>query len=357
MQLSFLTLIFLAILCSCNSSQFQSVDAEKLYLSSLASLEQMETEEFVLGEKKSLVDILVVADTSESMYHHLDNLGQSLSNLLSVISYYDWQIGITSSDHGDHTNPLGLQQSWRDHVLEPHGKFGGLMNLESGGRLLHAKILTPKFPNYEDIFFHTLSHDSSRNCNFPPYCHPSLEQPLRSLKATMHRAQLDNSSFFRPEADLISLIITNEEERAEDRRRATQAEQVVQTFNQVFGHLSKKFIAYNILVIDRNCQATEREKTEVARIGQSIAKLADLTGGENISICNRNYGQALKSISRHIKNSLEKSIVLKKEPIPETLQLEFKDSELAWELQGRKIKFKKLPSRPVYVSISYQSRD
>lgn len=340
--------------CS-NSPQFQSLDSERAYRASLISGEWQE-EEFMLDKKKSLVDILIVADTSESMYHRLNDLGQSLFDLLSVISDYDWQIGITSADHGDHTEPSGLQQDWRDYVLEPQGRFGGLMNLEDEGGILRTKILNSQVLNYHNVFFHTLSHEPSRDCNRPPYCHSRLEQPLRSLRSAMQRAQLDNSSFFRPQADLVSLIITNEEERSEDRARATQALQVVRTFNKIFGHLDKKFIAFNIVIMDEACLAVERENSQVAHMARSIAKLADLTGGQNISICSHNYGKSLKEISKHIKNSLENSVLLKKEPVPETVEVEFiKGSKLDWKLYGRQIVFENSFSSPTYVSVSYKS--
>ena len=317
-----------------------------------------EKEDFILREKQSLVDILIVADTSESMFHRLKQLGHSLVDLLSVISHYNWQIGITSADHGDHEDPSQLQQSWRDHILEPHGRFGGLMNLENGRRILQDKILTPRIPDYEGVFLHSLSHDSHRECHRPPYCHPRLEQPLRSLKSAMQRASLDNRSFFRPKADFISLIATNEEERAEDRKRATKARQVVQTFNEVFGHLNKQFIAFNIIVMDEECLAVEKSHTEVAHIAYSIVELAEITGGYNISICSQNYGKALRQLSKQIKNTLENSIVLKKEPIPDTVQVKFVEgAELGWKQYGRNIIFENRGSHPVHVSVSYQSRN
>ena len=350
-------LAFLFVLLSCNQSYFHSVDSEKMYQVSLgSSSDQWEKEEFTLDAKKSLTDILIVADTSESMYHHLHNLGRSLSDLLSIISDYDWQIGITSADHGDHEKPLGLQQNWKDHVSGIQGRFGGLMNLENKKALLKSKWLNSETRNYKDIFFHTLSHFPERNCNRPPYCHAKLEQPLRSLKTAMLRANLDNGVFFRPKADLVSLIITNEEERSEDRKRATKASYVVETFNKVFGHLDKKFIAFNILIMDEACLDKERQKSPVANKANSIAELAQLTGGDNISICSKDYGLALKGISKHIKNSLENSILLKKEPVPGSVQIEFEGSELAWQRYGRKIVFEKRGSKPVYVSIFYQSR-
>ena len=321
--------------------------------------EGFEKENFVLNEQKSAVDILIVVDTSQSMYHHLNRLGQSLSDLLSVISNYDWQIGFTSVDHGDHKEPSLIQQNWKDYVLSPRGRFGSLMNLENGKNLLKDKILRPQTFNYEDVFFHTLSHSPEKNCNRPPYCHSRIEQPLRSLKASIERAHLDNSSFFRPNADVVTLIITNEEERAEDRDRATTAKDVVKAFDKTFNKFNKKLISFNILVLDEACKKKESKKSDVISIAHSISHLAKLTGGSNISICSEDYGQALGLISRHIKESLENSVLLKKQPNPESLVVESDQGiDLDWELYGRKIVFgKKNISSEISVSVSYESRD
>jgi len=353
----FLILLFLTcLLLSCNSAtNFYSLSERSSAFNGSFSGQQ-EVEDFLLQGKSSLADFLIVADTSQSMHHHLKNFGHSLTDLLHVISNYNWQVGITSADHGDHENPSRLQQDWRDYISEPYGRFGSLMNLENGSRILNAKILTSKTPNYEQVFLQSLSHNSNRECHRPPYCHPGLEQPLRSLIAAIERASLDNRDLFRPEADLISLIIANEEERSEDRIRATQAKQVIQTFNRVFGHLDKKFIAFNILIMDEACLAAERQKTEVASIAHSIAELAELTGGDNMSICHPNYGYALRNLSKHIKNSLENSILLKKEPVPGTVEVKFvKGPQLKWEQYGRNIIFKKKGDRPIHVSVSYKS--
>ncbi len=353
-----LALLFsLMFLLSChNRVFFKSIGQEHSRLAGFLS-GTTHKEDFILREKQSLIDILISADTSASMFHHLNQLGHSLSDLLSVISHYHWQIGITSADHGDHENPLGQQESWREHVSQT-GRFGGLMNLEDGNHILSLKILTPKVENYEHIFGQSLSHSSFGDCHRPPYCHPPLEQPLRSLKSAMERAWLDNKSFFRPQADLISLIITNEEERAENRARATSPEQVVRTFNKIFGHLNKKFIAFNILILDEGCLAVERETAPMAGIAHSVAQLADLTGGYNISICEDNYGRALRNLSQYIKNSVENSVLLAKDPIPETVRVEFTQGQpLKWRQYGRNIIFEKRGSRPIHISVSYQSQN
>ena len=315
-------------------------------------------EDFTLEAEKSLVDILIIADTSRSMSHRLSELGHSLSDLLSVIHDYDWQIGITSADHGDHKNPKSMQESWKDNIQKPHGRFGGLMNLENERRILKAKILTNKTPNYENVFLHSLSHHPERSCNRPPFCHPRLEQPLRALKSAMERASLDNKSFFRPQADFVSLIISNEEERAEDKKRATKARHVLKSFDKTFSHLDKKFIAFNIIILDEDCLRKEKSNSPVAQKAPFIAELATMTGGYNISICSKDYGRVLRQLSEYIKNSLENSILLEKEPLPDSLYVEFtRGPELKWQQFGRNIIFENQEAESISVSVSYQSPD
>ncbi|MCY4321165.1 MAG: hypothetical protein OXC37_01990 [Bdellovibrionaceae bacterium] len=304
------------------------------------------------------LDILVVADTSGSMYHHLNHLGQSLSYLLSVISKYDWQIGITSAAHGDHGDPNTLQENWRDRIVTQNsGRFGGLMQLENGKNLLNNTILTPQTPAYEEIFFQSLSHQDEINCNRPPFCSNYLEQPLRSLQSFIKRYVLDNKDFFRPQADFVSLIITNEDERKEDSERATSAEDVLNSFSQYFSQDDKRFIAYNIIVTNEECLKSELEKGNTAQIASAIARLADLTKGTNISLCSQSYSSELKKISQDIKKQLENKIRLKKEPLPESVNIEFiKGPELGWELSGKDIIFENKSGFSSTIKVTYEEK-
>ena len=322
------------------------------------SLQDRQTEHFVLDGGKALIDLLIVVDTSRSMFHHLNDLGESLGEILTLIPDYDWQIAFSSADHGDHSQPkAGLQAKWRSHTDASLGRFGSLMPLEDEGGILRRRILNKDIPDYRNVFFYTLSHTEPRNCRRPPYCHGRVEQPLRSLKSAMQRAVLDNGALFRPRADFVSLIVTNEEERAEDRSRATSAEELVETFHRVFGHLDKKFIAFNILVLDEDCLEREREAGSTAHIAKSIARLADLTGGENISICQSSYGPDLKSISQKIKSSLENSVALAMEPLPETLEVAFEGPHARYELYGRQMVFERASSQPLSFSVSYYPKN
>ena len=209
------------------------------------------------AQQKRTVDFLIVEDVSGSMNSYLKELGQRLSSLLVSISDYDWQMGFTTADHGDHpsdeekkTEVLLQAARWQDHVEDPWASFGKLMLLEeSPGNLVNLdgvnqNILTPHIPNYQDVFRHTVSHLPVKDCEFPPHCHSGrIEQPLKVLKSAMERVDFDNEALFRPHADLVSLIIINEDEH-DDSEKATSAEEVVETFNTHLKPLGKRFFCF-----------------------------------------------------------------------------------------------------------------
>ena len=360
MKLFTILAINLVFQISCGqNTHFQSLSQpSQLFQSRWADSENFEQERFQLKNKKHKLDILVVADVSGSMYHHLNRMGGSLSSLLSVISNYDWQIGITLADHGDHQDPNALQQSWQNHTLkQASGRFGALIQLEDGKNLLNRKFLNAQTPHYEKIFLHSLSHIPKIDCERPPYCSNYLEQPLRSLQSAIKRSVLDNQKLFRPQADFVSIIITNEEERKEDPSRATSAEEVLDSFSKYFPHSNKKFIAYNIIVKDESCLKSERAKGGTAHIATSIASLAELTGGSNVSLCSQNYDSELRKISQDIKQKIENTVVLKKEPVPKSVEVHFlKGPQLKWRLSGKNIIFENKSAVSSSFLVTYQEK-
>ena len=348
-------LLFLFFLSACGpATHFQNVLKGQTLktLSYSQSDDALEKESFDLKNQSVKLDILVAPDASESMYHRLDSLGSSLSDLLSVIPAYDWQLAFTSVDHGDY-NMSQLQEDWRNYSSDGRGRYGTLMALDS----FSGRVLSPRVSNYESIFFKTLSHNGNIECNRAPFCSNPLEQPLRSLKSAIQRAYLDNRDFFRDSADFVSIIITNEEERKEDPKRATSPEEVVRAFEQQFSHLKKRFMAFNIIIQDRACLKTEQKHSASASQAFSIARLADLTGGANVSLCSQDYGVALKKISQRIKTGIQNTVILKKEPVPSSVQVLFlKGPELKFKVDGRRIVFQNTKGQDLSISVLYEEK-
>ena len=328
--------------------------------------------------EQKVVDILVVVDASGSMSPYLKELGRRLSSLLAYIENYDWQMAFITVNHHpffSHQNANGTlradflinQDGWQEHVDKP-AAFGKFMPLEGeSGELLISgdtgeaqNILTPQTPGYHNVFFHTVSHSPFEDCKKPPFCiEHYLEEPLRALKSSIERVEYDNKAFFRPGADLVSLTIINEDERSgKDHKRATSAKEVVETFNTYLKPLGKRFFAFNILVKDESCVEKSRERNIIAKVGEIVGKLADETGGFNISICDEDYSEGLQDISKAIETFVEQSVDIEEPFILETLRVEFLNSDpIPWKLVDKRLIFERGPLEDIQIKISYKQPD
>ena len=299
------------------------------------------TEYFKISKRDKL-EILLVVDVSESMDDNLQEVGRNLQSLLSYIQDKAWRIAFTTADHGDHDSDDRMSAArWEDYGGSSPA-FGKLMKLERNGKVLDTFILNKATAEYENIFRDTLTRGHSE-CDLPPYCQGLNEQPLRSLKAAISRYETDseNSSFFEPNADTIALLITDEDERRKDHKNATTAEDVIQTFNRIFEGQKKRLFGFSISIQDEDCYKKESSLLGVAAYGRIIGRLAELTGGKNVSLCEEDYGLALQDISK-ITKALEQSIILQKIfYIPDTVQISLypPQPEVSWDFYGRKIVF------------------
>ena len=69
--------------------------------------------------------------------------------------------------------------------------------------------------------------------------------------------------------------------------------------------MGKGFFAFNILIEDEECLKESLSKNELAKIGKRVARLAEITGGFNISLCEADYGPSLQNISKAIEIFVE----------------------------------------------------
>jgi len=359
-----LNLLFLTLLVSCSQEHgFQSLSSFSTGDRNLASeggfSTGLETEFFQLSNKQASIDFLIIPDSSKSMFPHLNSLGGSLSDLLYVISDYDWQMAFSSTDHGDYQYNSELQDQWQSHVAQGKGRFGTLMSLENGVHFLSTKILSSRVSNYEKVFMHSLSHLPKVNCNRPPFCSSPLEQPLRSLKSAIERAFLSNRPLFRSSSEyFVSILISNEDERKEDRQRATSPDDVIFAFNRQFQNSNKKFLHYSIVIEDHDCLQKELQNSPSAALNSASIQLSEQTAGPGsvISLCSKNYGSSLQVISNHIKNQVENSFLLKKKAIPSSVKMSFtKGPQLSWTLRGKEILFDNKNYENIEGIVSYQA--
>ena len=333
-----------------NDPFFQASKEKKGYL----------TEYFEISERDNL-EILIVVDASDSMDDNLRKTGENMDALLSYIQDKKWRMAFITADHGDHNinDQMVSSERWEDYKGKLP-RFGKLMNLEKNREILNQFILSNDTAEYERIFKDTITRKNSSECTLPPYCHGTNEQPLRSIKATINRYQtnLEHKQFFQPNTDTVVLIITDEDERRPDNRNATTAEQVIQTYNQVFEGQKKRLFGFSISVQDKQCYDDEKGwfSSSGADYGRIISRLAELTGGRNISLCSKDYGKKLEDISK-ITRSLVQSLTLQKIfYIPNTVKVSLypHQADISWKLYGRKLVFLGDIKPGTQVKISYR---
>ena len=367
-------ILILSVILSCsNPTQFSyEPGAERLSSETDNTLNENENEDedselcldcsdgfvhefFEFKEEETKLDILFVLDVSRSMRDNLSKLGESMDSLLSRINNFDWQMAFTTADHGDHTKVGGRvgEESWQDYRGDlPH--FGQFMRLELRGELLGDQILKKNNPDFDKIFEDTLTSNSTKNCNdgLPPFCQGGHEQPLRSLKAALEREE--NQLFFRKNADLIAIVITNEDERVEDPRKATSAQEVEDVFYSLNRNKGKSMYGFGIIVNDENCYSYHNNRATRGEYSERVAELAQVTSGRNISICEEDYGNALEGVSNLIRKRSFDRVKLEKTPKEGTTQVSFTPrQDIEWVVRGETIFFEKSLPPDTQIDVQY----
>ena len=369
MKLLYLLIILFVVHCS-NDLRFDQRSAEDRFANTLSS-EQADsttfdcdteedctiTETFSMNESETTVDIIFILDVSSSMKDNLKKLGSSMLDLLTHIQDFNWQMAFTTADHGDHIKSNGRigEQRWEDYNGDqPH--FGQFMQLEYRNRLLNDKVLNKHNNFYETVFYDTLTINDENPCSFSPFCQKDHEQPLRALKAAIERPE--NSDFFRPNSDLIAIIITNEDERVEDPGNATTAKEVVQAFQSQFAG-EKNLYGFGILIEDqdRKCYRTQK-RGHSAEYGKRVAELAHETYGANIDICSSDYGKALESVSQVIRDRVLDNVYLTTAfPNANSVNVQITPQQnIDWKVEGRHVVFKPALKLGSEVQITYTPR-
>lgn len=247
------------------------------------------------------LDVLFVMDTSESMYQHLTHFKRKFAGFLQYFSTLNWRLAITNADHGD----TGI------FLLNWGALEGEAMKLEKSGVELSLRYLHPGVSDYNLIFLDSISQHKEGEytkqgkdgweedvgfCELPPYCQSYQEQPLKSLKSALSK----NVDFFRKEADLVTVVISNSRERADNPDAATKPEEVIKQFKEIHG-TQKRFKVYGVIIAagDPVCLQENIDRQSwfpEGAFSERIAALSEMTGGEVFSICSSDYQALSKSI-------------------------------------------------------------
>ena len=244
------------------------------------------------------LDMVFVMDTSLSMRKHLQNFKTRFADYLSYFDSLDWQLMITNADHGAFfSNAQALK--------------GEAMQLERDGQILEELYLDPSFPHYNSIFLSSVSihkigeykkfGENIGLCNLPPGCQSYKEQPLKSLKSAL----VKNPHFFRKEADLVAILISNSQVKTKGKEAVTP-EAVIEQFEWTQG-AHKRFEVYGLIIREGDQKCLKRSIAgqsllPEAGVARKIQALSDMTGGEVFSLCSSDYQDLALSIAQSFEN-------------------------------------------------------
>jgi len=292
-------------------------------------------ESFKLKDFYRKLDVLFVVDNSISMADDQAKLGQRIQSFLSVINGLDWQIAVTTTDVSN----------------GPHGLKGGFLSTDSSGN----KILKPTTSDYAKKFFNTVVRKESLNCSGPKpteSCASNDEQPLKAIIMSTQKSQ--NKSFFRDQAHLVTIVLSDEDEMSDAPSKATRAEEVVRGVQDAFGS-DKKYSNYGIVIRPGDSECLR--KNNMGEYATRVADLTALTGGHLGSLCDDDFGPSLSKIAKSVIEKTQQ-LELANEPKEGSIEVSFipESQAIKYEISGKKILLLSPPSDGVEIVVKYHKK-
>lgn len=271
------------------------------------------------------VDVLIIDDNSASMQNKQPLVATKLNNFISSMGNVDWQLGITTQDASD--GPLGIK--------------GSLVTLAGTNK----NILTPNLLNYQDVFASSIVRSEVGSDD---------ERADQAIIDAFAKKDTDNAGFFRPGADLVVVILSDEDEAQDGGPAPKLASDVIGAFRATFGP-DKNLTVYAILMIPGDVACYNTQHPYGSDYGYIHAALVQATGGVMGSICDADYGASLTSIGSRVKMLENKTVVLTNDADPTTIQVVVSpaDPSLTWTVSGHAINFNKTPAQNTRVDVTY----
>lgn len=305
------------------------------------------------------VDILIVVDNSDSMMkdHSRHKIRNMFRGFLASLSGVDYQIGFTTTDMTTNRFPT-FGRSFP-------GWSGRLDVLEGTSQ----KILTPSTPNKQSLFLKTIDREEAVDCrdqvrdadpSLP--CGTNTEEPLKSIVSFVDQRNAFNTGFFRNDADFVTVIISDEDERSKgEDPLATTADQVVAHIESAFGG-RKSYTNYSVVIEpgDRECKrkqaCAELFCLAGGNYGDFATRLSNLTSGRTASICSSDITSDLSDIgSRGRDGGLFQKVSLQYEPVEGSVEVYFNPAtDIDYTVEGRDVKFNRKPPAGTEITVLYE---
>lgn len=281
------------------------------------------------------VDILFIIDNSPSMDKEQKKLSEKLKAFIPGIKNLDWQMGFTTTDVSN--GKYGLKGS----LLELAGHPG-------------KTVLDNSYADADQVFLKTVRRPEMNGCFIG--CPSSDEQPLKASILSMQKHLTENANFYRSDADLVIIVLSDEDELSTGPSKATKPQAVVDSFHAIFG-FEKQLSVYGIIIEpgDQACYDDQKSANfQDAWFGTHVKELARITKGFTGSICADDYTTHLQNISNSVR-LLSDFFVLKKSPAPGTVSVQLSPVQnIRWKIEDNKLMFETAPVEGTVIQVTYK---
>lgn len=281
------------------------------------------------ARKSGMVDILFIDDNSGSMYVEQQEIATKFPTFINDISHLDFQIAITTTDVS--ASPENPPNSANGYGALQDGQF---ITFPNGSKVISNATADPV-----SEFQNTIKRPETYNCdNNYAACPSGDERAIYAANLAFERA---DSQFFRQDAHLALVILSDEDERSNGgniRGYALEDKDMpatlVQRLSSTFG--PDKIMSVHAVVIkpgdtacynQQNAQADVKgfyanTYKELTHPSQSLKDLGNIVDGHMGSICAGDYGSELGDIASKMNHNVN-LIQLQCPPIQDTLTVEF----------------------------------
>lgn len=236
------------------------------------------------------VDILFVVDNSSSMSQEQVGIGDKINGFIDKIKDLNWQIALTTTDERVMTTgPDGAERPWGDGQLRPFDSDNG------NQFVMRSTDLASR--NAQSMLANAINVGVSGNGN---------ERGINATYRSVARAAdpSPNKDFFRPDAKLAVVIITDEDECSSglgvcaNKSAATASHSDPKTaLNFIKSQLgASKVVSFNSIMFipnDSTCKTGANQ-------GHVYKEIVELTNGVTGSICSSDFTTPLAEIGNKV---------------------------------------------------------
>ncbi len=292
----------------------------------LHALDELEAETHQSPFLAKKLDIIFIIDNSPNLFDKQKRLALEIDKFINSLKNIDWHIAVTNSD-----------VSGGAHSLNGH-----FVKYDNGDRFIRKN--TDKAPQK---LIKALIRENAKNCD--PTCPSESEEPLKSLALALGNSKGNAADFFRPDAELSVVFLTDEDEMSTGPLQATKPGHILNAMESYF--TNKLLLPYGFIVQNNDGECRKNQGTN-SQYSSHIEYLISNAKGLSFSICSNFYDTSLLKASYHMKKQLH-SIVLRHEPDVSSISIE-NDQNLKWHVRGKKIIFTQLDEQQRHLYITYK---